>query len=70
MDLVLGPSGGRVSRLDRMRVRFIKDTHLPRFTLKAGEFWEKRADRFTDRGFPVGGGFAEKDRYVVISSRG
>lgn len=55
-----------MSRQDRTRVRFLKDTHLPRFTMKAGKIWEKRTEKFTDKGFPCGGGFVEKDRYEVI----
>lgn len=55
-----------MSRPARVKVRFLRDTHLPRFIMKAGAVWEKRADRFTDQGFPCGGGFVEKDRYEVV----
>ena len=55
-----------MSRPQRVVVQFLKDTHLPRFTMKKGQIWEKRADRLTDDGFPCGGGFVEKDRYEEI----
>ena len=58
-----------MSRQCRTRVRFIKDTHLPRFMMEAGRIWEKRTEKFTDKGFPCGGGFVEKDRYEVIKDR-
>lgn len=57
-----------MSRHDRTRVRFTKDTHLPRFTMKVGKVWEARKDKFTDKGFPCGGGFVEKDRYEVLDN--
>lgn len=57
-----------MSRSDRTKVRFLVDTYLPRFTMKAGQVWEKRTEKFTDKGFPCGGGFVEKDRYEVIPS--
>lgn len=55
-----------MSRQDRTRVRFTKDTHLPRFTMSAGTEWEARKEKFTANGFSCGGGFIEKDRYEVI----
>jgi len=36
--------------------------------MKAGKTWEKRAEKFTEGGFPMGGGFVEKDRYEVIKN--
>ena len=48
------------------KVRVIKKTMLPRFSLIEGEFWDVRTAKLTRQGFIVGGGFLEKDRYEII----
>ena len=56
-----------MSRPKMVTVVFIRDIYLPRFTMKAGAKWQKRADRMTDKGFPLGGGFVEQDRYKIVT---
>ena len=58
-----------MSRPKMVTVVFLRDTYLPRFTMKAGAKWHKRADRMTNKGFPLGGGFVEKDRYKIVTER-
>lgn len=53
--------------IKRIKVMFVKDIRLPRFTMKEGEFWEVRPDRLKEDGFELGGGFVENDGYKLVS---
>jgi len=55
-----------MSRLNMVTVRFLRDTALPRFTMRAGREWRVRVERLTPEGFTLGGGFVESDRYEVV----
>jgi len=49
-------------------IEFTRDVYLPRFNMKAGDIWEKRKDNITDKGFNLGGGFVESDKYKIIEN--
>ena len=51
--------------IKRIRVEFTKALHLPRFTMKIGDFWEVRPDRIKRDGFGLGGGFVLHSDYKV-----
>jgi hypothetical protein len=38
-------------------VEFTRELTLPRFTVKKGGTWKLRAERLSDEGFTLGGGF-------------
>lgn len=52
-------------RLNMVWVVFVKDTYLPRFTMKKGDKWKVRTERLTEKGFTLGGGFVESERYRI-----
>tara|TARA_R100001594_G_scaffold82211_1_gene116682 strand:+ start:505 stop:675 length:171 start_codon:yes stop_codon:yes gene_type:complete len=55
-----------MGRFTMVTVRFLRDTALPRFTMRKGQEWRIRAERLTFEGFALGGGFVEWDRYEVV----
>ena len=48
-----------------VRVRLLRDVHLPRFTFKKGQVWEKRSTGFNSMGFHAGGGLVRNEDFVV-----
>lgn len=55
-----------MGRFAMVTVRFLRDTALPRFTMRKGQEWRVRDQRLTNEGFTLGGGFVERDRYEVV----
>ena len=57
-----------MATIDRIRVRFTSYIRLPRFDFQIDDEWEVRRSKITQEGFPVGGGFVDSDKYVIIRS--
>ena len=55
-----------VNRADMQRVLIVKDTYLPRFTLRAGSHWDKQKMKMSDEGFECGQGFIPRENYELI----
>ena len=51
--------------IKRIKVIFIKDIYLPRFSMKIGETWTVRVDRFEEKGFQLGSGFVYNEDFAV-----
>lgn len=49
----------------RIEVILTHDINLPRFSMKKGDKWEVRPDRFEREGFKLGGGFVSNDNFEV-----
>lgn len=47
------------------RVRFVRALTLPRFNISEGFVWKVRAEKVTSEGFPIAGGWADADSYVI-----
>ena len=51
--------------IKRIRVIFIKDIYLPRFSMKVGDTWTVRADRLEEKGFQLGNGFVYNEDFAI-----
>ena len=51
--------------IKRIKVIFIKDIYLPRFSMKVGDTWTVRADRLEEKGFQLGNGFVYNEDFAI-----
>jgi len=53
-------------RKEMIEVVFLRECHLPRFTMKAGEKWKARAKRLSGKGLEIGGGIADRQSFKIL----